>query len=669
FQVKVQGHRIELGEIESVLEQHPAVRNAVAAAVGERNERRLVAYVTLAEGASGAAAAAPLCPEPAAQLAGTLECLRQARLAESPLPKYRYPSARTLYPVQAYVAVPSPVGRIGAGTYYYDPRAHRLVRVAPPFPGDLQPGLDEPAVFLVARLAAIAPIYRGLSPDFCLIEAGYMQALLTAAAAAQGLALTPAAIASPERVQRHLGLDEGHVPLQCLRLAPAGTEGPVETARRTAWASMSSLLAGHALSAAQPVLDDVERLELELSEPGLRSPRPDDTTVELDSASGPGGAAVDDLLYRSSDRDFLRDAIPLGDFRTLLDVLAMQLPASLADELAVGLYAAPGAIEGLTPGGYRYALRDRQLSLVAPMEGFPADVHAPHNREVFERSGFSLLLCSAPPSGGAGEGARERDGSLLLAGGVGQMLMTAGPAMGIGLCPIGSLEFDRVRHLFGLEGDAVFLHAFVGGRIPPRARPAPRAGARGAASVSADAAAGPDGTIESVRQFLAAKLPEYMVPRRIVALDAFPLSSNGKVDRKALPQIEDFDTPVWTAPRTPVEERFSEIWQELLGVARVGVEDSFFALGGDSVKAIQFLARAREAGHEIDVRHFFREPRIAPLARLVAPQGGDGHAGGTAGAAAGAALTPVVSDTELTQEELEQLIAEFGDTMDGDPSA
>jgi aryl carrier-like protein len=152
-----------------------------------------------------------------------------------------------------------------------------------------------------------------------------------------------------------------------------------------------------------------------------------------------------------------------------------------------------------------------------------------------------------------------------------------------------------------------------------------------------------------------------MVPRRIVVLDEFPLSSNGKVDRKALPQVDDADAPAFTAARTPVEERLSEIWRELLGVERVGVDDGFFVLGGDSVKAIQFLARAREAGYEIPVRDFFQNPRISSLAALFSADDGGGET-----AEAVATLTPVVSDAELTQEELELLIAEFGGNDDED---
>jgi amino acid adenylation domain-containing protein len=673
FQVKVQGHRIELGEIESVLEQHPAVRNGVAAAVGERNARRLVAYVTLKEAAPVAAPAVAAVPAPrhgeaAVRLARTLESLRQARLAELPLPKYGYPSAGNLYPVQAYVAVPAGTGGIGAGTYYYDPRGNRLVRVAPPLPAELAPGADGPAVFLVARLAAIAPVYGQLAPDFCLLEAGYMQVLLAESAAGQGLAAAPAAIASPEGVRRHLGLDEGHVPLQCLRLGSAteAAAGPVDGAVRTAWEAMSSWVAAQLASGAGAALGEMERLEFKLREPGLRAPRAGDVAVDLDPVSGRDPAADRGLLYRGSDREFLRDPIPLDTFRAFLGTLAEGPAAALAgaptDGLAVALYLAAGAVEGLTPGGYRYDPRGGELSLVAPLEVLPPEAHAPVNRAAFGGSGFSLFLC-APPG--------RRDASLLLAGGVGQALMTAGPAVGIGLCAIGSMQFDPIRRVLGLDPDAVLLHSFVGGRVPPRARPAVRAAGEGQGTSAPAAAAVVDAaeTAESVRKLLASRLPDYMVPKRIVVLDEFPLTPNGKVDRTALPQADELDAPEWTAPRTPIEERLGEIWRELLGVARVGVDDGFFALGGDSVKAIQFLARAREAGMEIAVRDFFQNPNIAALARLLSPGGAGAGGGEAAGGPAQAPLTPVVSDDELTQEELEQLIAEFGGFGDEGPLA
>ncbi|CAL9523271.1 D-alanine--D-alanyl carrier protein ligase [Actinosynnema sp. ALI-1.44] len=100
------------------------------------------------------------------------------------------------------------------------------------------------------------------------------------------------------------------------------------------------------------------------------------------------------------------------------------------------------------------------------------------------------------------------------------------------------------------------------------------------------------GEVEGLREYLAATLPDYLVPSAFVALDSFPLSPNGKLDRDALPAPvvgtapEDFVTP-----RTDAERRVAQAWQEVLGVPRVGAHDDFFALGGDSILAVRALAR------------------------------------------------------------------------------
>jgi hypothetical protein len=100
-----------------------------------------------------------------------------------------------------------------------------------------------------------------------------------------------------------------------------------------------------------------------------------------------------------------------------------------------------------------------------------------------------------------------------------------------------------------------------------------------------------------LRRHLAAELPEYMVPAAYVRLDALPLSPNGKVDRKALPEPDttrpDMDAP-YVAPQTPVEEAVCTIWTEVLGLDRVGIDDPFLDLGGHSLLAVQIQARLSE---------------------------------------------------------------------------
>jgi amino acid adenylation domain-containing protein len=103
-----------------------------------------------------------------------------------------------------------------------------------------------------------------------------------------------------------------------------------------------------------------------------------------------------------------------------------------------------------------------------------------------------------------------------------------------------------------------------------------------------------DATLDELRAVAASKLPDYMVPLAFVALDALPLTPNGKIDRKALPApVEKATESAPGAARTPLEEVLASIWSEVLGVARVGADDDFFALGGHSLSAIQIVSRLR----------------------------------------------------------------------------
>jgi amino acid adenylation domain-containing protein len=128
-----------------------------------------------------------------------------------------------------------------------------------------------------------------------------------------------------------------------------------------------------------------------------------------------------------------------------------------------------------------------------------------------------------------------------------------------------------------------------------------------------------DAKADDLRAHLARRLPEYMVPSVFVALEALPLSPNGKVDRKALPvpTLARREEEI-VAPRTPTEEALAAIWKELLNLERVGVEDRFFELGGHSLLATQVLARVKQTfGVEISLHEVFRTPTIAGLAALV----------------------------------------------------
>lgn len=120
--------------------------------------------------------------------------------------------------------------------------------------------------------------------------------------------------------------------------------------------------------------------------------------------------------------------------------------------------------------------------------------------------------------------------------------------------------------------------------------------------------------IQDLRQQCRVHLPDYMIPTAFVMLAQLPITSNGKVDRKALPRPQQTTQPQAIAPSTPLERRLCHIWQTVLGVANVGINDNFFDLGGDSIISIQIVSRAREEGLKMIARQIFQYQTIAELA-------------------------------------------------------
>ncbi|HEV2734573.1 MAG TPA: amino acid adenylation domain-containing protein, partial [Longimicrobiaceae bacterium] len=138
----------------------------------------------------------------------------------------------------------------------------------------------------------------------------------------------------------------------------------------------------------------------------------------------------------------------------------------------------------------------------------------------------------------------------------------------------------------------------------------------------------------ALREHLAARLPEYMLPSAFVRLDALPLTPSGKTDRRALPAPEVSEAAGFTAPRTPTEETLAGIFGEVLGAERVGVHDNFFELGGHSLLATRVVSRVLSAlGVELPLRALFEAQTVAELAERIDAERRAG---------AGAALPPLV---------------------------
>ncbi|WP_416778068.1 amino acid adenylation domain-containing protein [Xenorhabdus budapestensis] len=122
---------------------------------------------------------------------------------------------------------------------------------------------------------------------------------------------------------------------------------------------------------------------------------------------------------------------------------------------------------------------------------------------------------------------------------------------------------------------------------------------------------------DALIEYLSDHLPEYMMPASFTRIESVPLTLNGKLDRRALPE------PIWgnrdsyIAPRNALETQLCAIWQEVLGLAQVGIEDNFFRIGGDSIVSIRLVSRLRKAGFTVQVKSIFEAPTVARLAQVL----------------------------------------------------
>ncbi|TRX29604.1 AMP-binding protein, partial [Flavobacterium sp. ZT3R18] len=123
-----------------------------------------------------------------------------------------------------------------------------------------------------------------------------------------------------------------------------------------------------------------------------------------------------------------------------------------------------------------------------------------------------------------------------------------------------------------------------------------------------------------LRSFLEGKLPDYMVPSFYVEIDAVPLTPNGKVDRKALPEVSGADIirKEYVAARSKEEKILVSVWQDVLKRENISVKDSFYNLGGDSIKTIQIVSRLKQQGYSLKIQQILRVPVLEDLAKYVA---------------------------------------------------
>nr|WP_237175720.1 non-ribosomal peptide synthetase [Paenibacillus xylanexedens] len=122
-----------------------------------------------------------------------------------------------------------------------------------------------------------------------------------------------------------------------------------------------------------------------------------------------------------------------------------------------------------------------------------------------------------------------------------------------------------------------------------------------------------------LRSYLAGILPSYMIPTHFIGLEKLPLTPSGKLDKRSLPLIAENskENEHYEGPRSEIENIIANVWQDVLGIQRIGVNDHFFELGGDSIKGIQISSRLNQAGYKLEMKHLFRFPRISELSSYV----------------------------------------------------
>jgi amino acid adenylation domain-containing protein len=210
----------------------------------------------------------------------------------------------------------------------------------------------------------------------------------------------------------------------------------------------------------------------------------------------------------------------------------------------------------------------------------------------------------APASGArlyrTGDRARfGRDGNLELLGRRDQQVKVRGYRIELGDIEAALLRHPAVREAVVLAREDLPGHRLLAAYVVPPPGETPDEG--------------------TLRAWLGRALPAYMVPSAFVRLDAFPVTANGKLDRKALPAPERHaDESIYVAPGDETEETLATLWQEVLGLDRVGIHDNFFTLGGHSLVATQVISRIREMyGVDLPLRRLFETPTIAQIAQRV----------------------------------------------------
>ncbi|MCK8500268.1 amino acid adenylation domain-containing protein [Myxococcus fulvus] len=422
FQVKVAGHRIELGEIEAALCRHPALREAVVAAPGERTQRKLVGYVVPMEG----------------QPAPTDDALRE--FLGRTLPHYMVPGV-----FMRLRALPqSANGKVD--------RKALPTPVEEPVHGALPLEARGGEVFTrITRLVAEVLKRPSVEPEASLLQLGATSVELIKLAT-----MLEQAFGSRPRMSEFLTLrNTADIVAYYTRHPPA--EAPPASAKVE-----EGLL-----------LDPEQREAWKRARHGVRTF--DAGTPVVPMAGLSEGEARRRHLERSSHRTFSSEPVEAQALGRLLSCLrSLEVggrfkyqygSAGSAYGVQLYLHVSAGRVRGLEAGAYYHEPARHALVRLSAVDALDASLHAPTNRSMFASSAFSLFLVCDRRAIAPLYGEKWRDFALLEAGLISQLLELRAAEQQLGLCQVGELRFDDLRAAFRLEEPHVYLHSLVGGAI------------------------------------------------------------------------------------------------------------------------------------------------------------------------------------------------------------
>jgi len=383
--------------------------------------------------------------------------------------------------------------------------------------------------------------------------------------------------------------------------------------------------------------DKTERIQFKLRQHGLRSFDRETQQIITFGTSSVEPATLESYSRRRSYRRFLGGSLSMGQLGKFLACLnqvefpGLPIPKYLYPSggglypVQVYLAIKPGCVEGLDGGTYYYHPREHGLVLLSKDSTLEPDIHITSNQPIFEEAAFSLFLVAQMSAIEPMYGSLAREFCLLEAGYMSQLLMHAAPDNQIGLCPLGSVAFHKIRPLFFLEDTHVLLHSLLGGGITET-----QATAEGyveeikitAAPVSSD---GQQSLSEELRLFLQERLPRYMIPSLFREIPSLPLTANGKVDRRALSSADLLhgvsSSKSYVPPTTELERTIAAVWQEILQVEQVSIYDNFTEVGGNSLHIIQIHQQLQEVlQRELVIVELFQYPTIAALAEALSAE-------------------------------------------------